>query len=62
MGFQHVVAAWTALAVVVGFLLFLITVPYGRHARKGWGPLLLDKWAWLIGGEWGDAANVLLYL
>jgi len=29
-------------------LLFFVTAPYGRHIRKGWGPSLDNKIAWII--------------
>ncbi|MBM4396535.1 MAG: DUF1295 domain-containing protein [Deltaproteobacteria bacterium] len=31
----------------VGSLL-LVTAPYGRHARRGWGPTLSNLWGWLV--------------
>jgi hypothetical protein len=36
------------LAVLVFFLLFNITAPYGKFLRKGWGPSVRSKWAWMI--------------
>jgi len=37
-----------SLAVVVFFLLFFITAPYGKFLRKGWGLTIRSKWAWMI--------------
>lgn len=39
---------FTALAVVTFISLLFITAPYGRHAKKGWGPLVSNKAAWVI--------------
>ena len=36
------------LAVGIFLLLFFISAPYGKFLRKGWGPSLRSKWAWLI--------------
>jgi len=36
------------LAVLVFFLLFHISAPYGKFLRKGWGPALKSKWGWMI--------------
>jgi protein-S-isoprenylcysteine O-methyltransferase Ste14 len=35
-------------AVVVFILLFFISAPYGKFSRKGWGPAIKSKWAWMI--------------
>jgi len=35
-------------AVVVFFLLFFISAPYGKFLRKGWGPSIRSKWAWMM--------------
>jgi 3-oxo-5-alpha-steroid 4-dehydrogenase 1 len=35
-------------AVVVFVLLFYISAPYGKFMRKGWGPSVRSKWAWMI--------------
>jgi hypothetical protein len=35
-------------AVIVFVLLFFITAPYGKFLRKGWGPVIRSKWAWMI--------------
>jgi protein-S-isoprenylcysteine O-methyltransferase Ste14 len=36
------------LAVAVFVVLFFIAAPYGRHTRKGWGPLIGDKAGWIL--------------
>ena len=43
-----ILMAWIALGMVVFFLLLFITAPYGRHLRKGWGPTVSAKIAWII--------------
>ncbi len=35
-------------AGVVFLLLFFISAPYGKFLRKGWGPSIRSKWAWMI--------------
>jgi len=35
-------------AVFVFSLLFFISAPYGKFYRKGWGPTVKSKWAWLL--------------
>lgn len=35
-------------AAVVFILLFFISAPYGKFSRKGWGPAIKSKWAWMI--------------
>lgn len=35
-------------ALVVFILLFFVSAPYGKFLRKGWGPFIKTKWAWLI--------------
>ncbi|MBK9389582.1 MAG: DUF1295 domain-containing protein [Bacteroidetes bacterium] len=35
-------------AITVFILLFFISAPYGKFLRKGWGPVVKSKWAWMI--------------
>ena len=35
-------------AVLVFIILFFISAPYGKFMRKGWGPSVKSKWAWMI--------------
>ncbi len=35
------------LATLTFASLFVITAPYGRHARKGWGPAISQRAAWV---------------
>jgi len=36
------------LAGIIFLLLFFISAPYGKFLRKGWGPSVRSKWAWMI--------------
>jgi 3-oxo-5-alpha-steroid 4-dehydrogenase 1 len=46
--FQTIQFIWIAVAVLVFFLLFKITAPYGRHTTNRWGSLISNRWGWLI--------------
>ncbi|HUX94864.1 MAG TPA: DUF1295 domain-containing protein [Bacteroidales bacterium] len=35
-------------AAIVFVLLFYISAPYGKFLRKGWGPSVRSKWAWMV--------------
>jgi hypothetical protein len=37
-----------SFAVIVFILLFFVSAPYGKFLRKGWGPSVRSKWAWMI--------------
>jgi protein-S-isoprenylcysteine O-methyltransferase Ste14 len=36
------------VAVIVFITLFFFTAPYGRHIKKGWGPTVRNKVAWVV--------------
>jgi 3-oxo-5-alpha-steroid 4-dehydrogenase 1 len=46
--FQFAVWGEIALGVFTFVSLFFIVAPYGRHARKGWGPQIPSKLGWMI--------------
>ena len=47
-------------AMLVFILLFFISAPYGKFSRKGWGPNVRTKWAWLT-MEFISPALVILF-
>lgn len=46
-GLRLTVIAWAALAVVIFVVLLFIDAPYGRYARKRWGPRVPARAAWI---------------
>lgn len=51
-----------ALAVIVLVLLIFIPAPYGKFLRKGWGPVIKTKWAWMIMEFPSPALMILFFL
>lgn len=41
-------AAWIALGAVTFVSLLWVAAPYGRHARRGWGPMVPAALGWLV--------------
>ena len=46
--YQALLVGWFALAGATFVLLFFVVAPYGRHARRGWGPEVGDKAGWVL--------------
>lgn len=51
------ISAITAVCVFVS--LQFVSAPYGRHARRGWGPVVPSRWGWVV--MEGVAAVAILY-
>jgi len=49
-------------AALVFVLLFIVKAPYGKFSRKGWGPDIKSKWAWLVMEFPSPALIILLFL
>lgn len=39
---------WMALAVLIAIVLLFVRAPYGRYARRGWGPQVSARLGWLL--------------
>jgi len=46
--FQLFCYCWIILALLTFVVLFFVQQPYGRHARKGFGPMIDNKIGWII--------------
>ncbi len=40
--------AWIAVALMVLVTMFFVTAPFGRHTSEKWGPMISNKWGWVI--------------
>lgn len=49
-------------AAAVCLTLFFVPAPYGKFYRKGWGPALRAKWAWMIMEFPAPALMALLFI
>ncbi len=46
--FNILLYAMIGIALIIAISLTFITAPYGRHAKKGWGPLVNDRLGWVL--------------
>lgn len=46
--FYLLIKIWIAFGIILFPVLLSITVPYGRHSRKGWGPMIPNRLGWII--------------
>jgi protein-S-isoprenylcysteine O-methyltransferase Ste14 len=46
--FNYLLIGWLALAAVTYIALFFVAAPYGRHARRGWGPAVGNRLGWVL--------------
>jgi steroid 5-alpha reductase family enzyme len=51
-----------SFSLVVLFLLFYISAPYGKFLRKGWGPTVGSKWAWMLMELPSPALLIILFV
>jgi len=51
-----------SFAVIIFVLLFYISAPYGKFRRKGWGPVIKAKWAWMVMEFPSPALITLLFI
>lgn len=47
MLYPWALAAYVLAGLVTGTALLFVDAPYGRLARKGWGPEIPARWAWM---------------
>lgn len=45
---NHITLAWMGVAVVAFIFCLWVTQPYGRHTTTGWGPMMSNRWGWIV--------------
>jgi len=46
--FNDLIIGWFIVAAVTFPALLFVVAPYGRHARKGWGPTIGNRLGWIV--------------
>lgn len=46
--FLWITFGWIAFGLCIFIVLLFIPAPYGRHARKGWGPSIPNRLGWVM--------------
>jgi 3-oxo-5-alpha-steroid 4-dehydrogenase 1 len=46
--YAHLLTGVFIAAGLSAAMLLLLTAPYGRHARGGWGPTMDTRWSWVV--------------
>lgn len=46
--YANLLTAMLVAAALSAVSTLLLTAPYGRHARTGWGPTMPTPWAWVV--------------
>jgi len=46
--FEELNWAWIGIALIIFLVLLFITAPYGRHIKSGWGPLVGNRFGWIM--------------
>jgi 3-oxo-5-alpha-steroid 4-dehydrogenase 1 len=53
---------WITVAIAVFFILLRIPAPYGKTARKGWGPLVNSRYGWVFMESSAFGSFLILFL
>ncbi len=46
--FNILVISWIIFGAVLFPFIVKITAPYGRHSKSSWGPMISNRWGWII--------------
>ena len=46
--FNLIVYIWMGIALILFPVMLFITVPYGRHSTKTWGPMINNRLGWFV--------------
>jgi len=46
--FYNFLYVWIGLALLIFPINLFITAPYGRHTKQNWGPMISNRWGWVV--------------
>jgi len=53
---------WILIAIVIFPIQLFVTVPYGRHTNKSWGPMLSNQLGWIVMETWALITFWFIYI
>lgn len=46
--FDKLIIGWIGIGAIIFIVLLFVSAPYGRHTRKGWGPVIPNRLGWVM--------------
>jgi len=58
----HFIYVWIAIAIVLFPVQLFVSAPYGRHSKTTFGPMISNKFGWILMEAWAFITFIIVYL